>query len=211
MITRYDPFREALSLRRAMDQLFEQSFVNPRIMPGSPTLMAPMDVCETNNGYEVDVALPGVRPEDIELTVDQYSLTIRGRYSLQNEHENQPQGQVQGQQQKQPGQTQGQQQQSSSQAEQHDGGQQTQLQRGRTDRHRQGHNWLSREIVSGSFERTIILPRPIDTNKIQTNFQNGILTILLPISEESRPKRINIAGSQGQQQQVPVGAGQQQR
>ena len=29
MINRYDPFREALSLRRAMDQLFEQSFVHP--------------------------------------------------------------------------------------------------------------------------------------------------------------------------------------
>lgn len=200
MITRRDPSREGLSLRRMMDQLLEQSFVYPNLMLGSPSLMVPMDVCETPNGYEVDVALPGVRPEDIELTVDQYSLTIRGRYSLQNEHENQPQGQMQGQQQ-----------QSSSQAEQHDGGQQTQLQRGRTDRHRQGHNWLSREIVSGSFERTIILPRPIDTNKIQTNFQNGILTILLPISEESRPKRINIAGSQSQQQQVPVGARQQQR
>lgn len=211
MITRRDPSREGLSLRRMMDQLLEQSFVYPNLMLGSPSLMVPMDVCETPNGYEVDVALPGVRPEDIELTVDQYSLTIRGRYSLQNDHENQPQGQMQGQQQKQPGQTQGQQQQSSSQAEQHDGGQQTQLQRGRTDRHRQGHNWLSREIVSGSFERTIILPRPIDTNKIQTNFQNGILTIMLPISEESRPKRINIAGSPGQQQQVPVGAGQQQR
>jgi hypothetical protein len=42
MITRYDPFREALSLRRAMDQLFEQSFVNPSMMPGSPSMMAPM-------------------------------------------------------------------------------------------------------------------------------------------------------------------------
>src|SRR5579859_6129405 len=122
MITRRDPSREGLSLRRMMDQLLEQSFVFPNLMLGSPSLMVPMDVCETPNGYEVDVALPGVRPEDIELTVDQYSLTIRGRYSLQNEHENQPQGQVQGQQQKQPGQTQGEpsQQQSSPQAAQHD-------------------------------------------------------------------------------------------
>src|SRR6266404_1520820 len=187
MITRYDPFREALSLRRAMDQLFEQSFVNPNMMTGSRSLMAPMDVCETNNGYEVDVALPGVRPEDIELTVDQNTLTIRGRYSHQNEHENQPQGQMQG------------------------GGQQTQQpQQSKTGRHRQGHNWLAREIVSGSFERTITFPRPIDTNNIQTKFDNGMLTILLPISEASRPKRISITGGQAQQQQpVAVGAGQQ--
>jgi len=193
MITRYDPFREALSLRRAMDQLFEQSFVNPRMMPGSPTLMAPMDVCETNNGYEVDFALPGVGPEDIELTVDQNTLTIRGRYSHQNDHENQPQGQTEGQQ-----------------SQQQDGGQQKQQsQRGRTARHRQGHNWLSREIVSGSFERSITFPRPIDTNNVQTKFQDGILTILLPVSEASKPKRISLTESQSQSQQVPVGAGQQ--
>src|SRR5207248_5003574 len=112
MITRYDPFREALSLRRAMDQLFEQSFVRPNLMPGAAPQLVPMDVCETDNGYEVDVALPGVRPEDIELTVDQNTLTIRGRFSHQNDHQNQPEGQAQGQQtggqQTQPAQAQGQ-------------------------------------------------------------------------------------------------------
>ncbi|HET7637578.1 MAG TPA: Hsp20/alpha crystallin family protein [Ktedonobacteraceae bacterium] len=198
MITRYDPFREALSLRRAMDQLFEQSIVPPGLMPGAPSLMAPMDVCETPNGYEVDVALPGVRPEDIELTIDQNSLTIRGRYSHQEEHQSQPQSQMQGGQAQQQSQQQG-------------GGQQAQQpQRGRTERHRQGHNWLLREIVSGSFERTITFPRPIDTNNIQTKFQNGILTVMLPVSEESRPKRIGITSGESQPQQVAVGAGQQQ-
>jgi HSP20 family protein len=194
MMTRYDPFREALSLRRAMDQLFEQSFVNPSMMAGSPTMIAPMDVCETDNGYEVDVALPGVRPEDIELTVDQNTLTIRGRFSHQNDHQNQPEGQTQGQQ---------------------GGGQQAQ--QGKTERHRKGHNWLSREIVAGAFERSITFPRPIDTNNIQTKFENGILTILLPMSEASRPKRISIKGDtvdqssqSSQPQQVPVGAGQKQ-
>ncbi len=191
MITRYDPFREAVSLRRMMDQLFEQSFVNPSMMPGTQSLMVPMDVCETPKGYEVDVALPGVRPEDIEVIVDQNALTIRGQFSQQNEHQNQPQGQ--GQQQAQQGQPQAQQ----------------QAQQGGRRRHRDGHNWLSREIVSGSFERTITFPRPIDTNNIQTNFQNGILTIMLPISEASRPKRISITGGQTQQQPVAVGAGQQ--
>ena len=196
MISRYDPFREALSLRRAMDQLFEQSFVNPNMMAGSQTMLAPMDVCETPNGYEVDVALPGVRPEDIELTVDQNTVTIRGRYSHQNEKQNQPQGQTQDQTS---------QQQSQSQAQQQGAGQQTQ--QGKMERQRQGFNWLSREIVSGSFERSITFPRPIDTNNIQTKFENGILTIMLPVSEASKPKRITLTGDQSQPQQVPVGAG----
>lgn len=186
MITRSDPFREALSLRHAVDQLLEQSFIQPGLLPGALSQMAPTDVCETPNGYEVDVALPGVRPEDIELTVDLNTLTIRGRYSQQEEH------QIQG--------------------EQHDGGKAMQQpQQGKVQRHRQGHNWLMREIPSGSFERTITFPRPIDANNIQTKFENGILTILLPVSEASRPKRLRITGGQSQQQQVPVGAGQQQR
>jgi HSP20 family protein len=204
MMTRYDPFRQGLSLRRAMDQLFDQSFVNPSSMPGLPSLMAPMDICETSNGYEVDVALPGVRPEDVELTVDQNTLTIRGRFSHQNEHHHQSEGQAQDQQQPQSGQA---------QAE----SSQQQSQPGRTDRHRQGHIWHLREISSGSFERTVTFPRPIDPNKVQTSFENGILTILLPVSEASRPRRISLMGSQSQStgsqdqpQQVPVGAGQQQ-
>jgi HSP20 family protein len=197
MITRYDPFREAVSLRRMMDQLFEQSFVNPSMMAAPASMMVPMDVCETSKGYEVDVALPGVRPEDIEVIVDQNALTIRGQFSQQNEHQNQPQGLGQQQQQAQQGQPQGQ-----PQAQQ-------QTQQGGRRQHRDGHNWLSREIVAGSFERTITFPRPIDTNNIQTKFENGILTIMLPVSETSRPKRISITGGQAQQQPVAVGAGQQ--
>lgn len=197
MITRYDPFREALSLRRAMDQLFEQSFVNPGSQPGSSSLIAPMDICETPNGYEVDVALPGVRPEDIELTIDQNMLTLRGRFSQQNEHEHQDQSQAQ--QQNQP------------QGAQHNGEQQTQQsQQGETQRHRRGHNWLSREIVSGAFERTVTFPRPIDSNNIQTKLENGVLTITLPVNEASLPRRISLTGSQGQPQQVSVAAGQKQ-
>ena len=196
MITRYDPFREALSLRRALDQLFEQSFVQPSLMPNSPSLIAPIDVCETPNGYEVDVALPGVRPEEIELTVDQNTLTIRGHYGHQDEHQSQPQSQQQGESSQKQGQ-----QQSGEQKVQ-------QQQQGHMQRHQHGHNWLSREIVSGSFERVITFPRPIDTDKIQTKFENGILTIQLPISEASRPKRLSVTESQSQSQKVPVGTGQ---
>ena len=210
MITRYDPFREALSLRRAMDQLFEQSFVRPNMMSGAAPQLAPMDICETQNGYEVDVALPGVRPEDIELTVDQNTLTIRGRFSHQNEHQDQPEGQARAQQQAQAGQTQGQQQAQAGQTQgqqqtQQDGGQQKQ--QGKMERHQRGHNWLSREIVAGSFERVVTFPRPIDTNNVQTKFENGVLTIMLPVSEASKPKRITLTGDQSQPQQVPVGAG----
>ncbi|GHO95668.1 heat-shock protein Hsp20 [Reticulibacter mediterranei] len=191
MISRYDPFREALSLRRAMDQLFEQSFIHPGMMVGTSSQMVPMDLCETQNGYELDVSLPGVRPEDIELTVDQNTLTIRGHYSHQNEHQQQNQAGEQGQQTQQQPQQQT----------------QMQAQQGRTQRHRQGHTWLAHEMISGSFERSVTFPKPIDPNNIQTNFQNGILTIQVPVSEASRPRRISISGSQGQQEQKTIDVG----
>lgn len=199
MLTRYDPFHEALSLRRAMEQLFEQSFIHPGMMSGSSSITVPMDICEAQNGYEVDVALPGVRPEDIDMVVDQNTLTIRGHYSHQNEHQNQTQQQGQPQTQ-QSGQPQAQQQQATGQSIQ-------QTQQGSTVHHQGGHSWLSREIVSGSFERSVTFPKPIDADKIQTTFQNGILMVQVPVSEASRPRHINVSGSQGQQRQEPVGAG----
>lgn len=174
-MSRYDPFREALSLRNVMDRLFEQSFVQPFWTGGSQAMSAPLDVCETDNGYEIAVALPGVKPEDIDLTATQHSLTIKGHYSYQNMHQNWHGGQEQGQQSVQQSQPQ----------EQH-------------------RNWLMREMGTGTFERTVTLPRPIDVDKIQTSYENGILTVPVPVSEANRPKRISVSG--GQPKQVTVEA-----
>ena len=167
-INRYDPFREALSLRNAIDQLFSQSFVSPAWYTGNTQGMAPMNVHETENGYQVDVSLPGVKPEDIDLTVHQNTLTVKGHYSYQNQ---------QGQPQNQPSQNQQ--------------GQQQETQQGQ-------QNWLMREIRSGAFERTVTFPKPIDADKIETHYEHGILTISVPISEASRPKKISVKSGQGQ-------------
>ncbi len=171
MISRYDPFREAMSLRRAIDQLFEQSFVHPRWFGERAEGFAPMDVYETDQGYEVRVALPGVRPEDIDLTVHQNTLAVKGHYESRTPEDRERTDGAQG--------------------------------------GRQG-NWLMREISSGSFERTITFPRPVDVDKVQTKFEHGVLTITLPITEASRPRRISITSGQQGQQQIPVEAGRSQ-
>ena len=77
-LVRYDPFREAMSLRRTMSRLFERSFVRPA---WSNVVLAPMDVVENEKGYEVKAELPGVKPEEIELTVSEKTLTLKGQYS----------------------------------------------------------------------------------------------------------------------------------
>jgi len=44
----------------------------------------------------------------------------------------------------------------------------------------------------GSFCRSISMPGMIDTNKIEAETENGILTLLLPKTEEAQPKRIEV-------------------
>ena len=152
----YDPFREALSLRNAMDQLFAQSFVRPNWGSSDAGRGVTMDVFETEQGYQVRVVLPGVKPEDLDLSVQQNTLTIKGQFRSSVK----PDQQV---------------------------------------------NWLVQEISEGSFERSIAFPKPIDADKIDTSYEQGVLTISVPISEASRPKKISITG--GQPKQVPVEAG----
>lgn len=46
----------------------------------------------------------------------------------------------------------------------------------------------------GSFERSFTLPRTIDTNNVTARHENGVLTIVLPKMETSKPRRIQIEG-----------------
>src|SRR5581483_12427883 len=88
LLNRYDPFREMLSLRNAVDQLFEQSFVHPNSnwSAGTSTnLFAPMNVYETSQGYYMNILIPGVKPDGIELTVQQNTLTVKGQFQLATE------------------------------------------------------------------------------------------------------------------------------
>ncbi len=49
-----------------------------------------------------------------------------------------------------------------------------------------------RELGIGAFGRTIRLPDPIDAEKVETSFVDGILTLTLPKAEWSKPKKIAI-------------------
>ncbi len=78
--SRWDPFREMLTLREAMQQLMEESFVRPSVAGsvarGGVQSLA-LDVHEENDTYIVRASLPGARPEDLQVTVLGDTLTIR--------------------------------------------------------------------------------------------------------------------------------------
>jgi len=85
-IERWDPFREAISLRDAMNSLLQESFVRPGGMQGQAghsTL--PLDVTENENEFVVKASLPGVKPEDVQITVHGDTLTIRGESRVEEE------------------------------------------------------------------------------------------------------------------------------
>jgi HSP20 family protein len=82
-ITRFDPLGEMVSLRSAMDRLFEDSFVSPmswRTVSGGETVTPAIDVHETQDDIVVTAVLPGIAPEDVDITMTGQSLTLRGEF-----------------------------------------------------------------------------------------------------------------------------------
>ena len=80
-LNRWNPLGEAVSLRQAIDRLFEDSVVNPAGTRGEGGhALAAMDVHETPDAVVVTVSLPGVKPEDVEITLTGQHLVLRGEF-----------------------------------------------------------------------------------------------------------------------------------
>ena len=87
-ITRFDPLGEMVSLRSAMDRLFEDSFVSPvgwRTIGGGEAVTPPVDVHETADEIVVTAALPGMNADDVEITITGQSLNLRGQFKADDE------------------------------------------------------------------------------------------------------------------------------
>jgi HSP20 family protein len=155
MATRWydmDPLRDVTSLRSAMDRLMEQAIVRPGsfVTAGQQVFSPLMNVSEHGNQYLVQVMLPGVRADNVELTVRQNTLTLKGRWS-------EPFSGEQGKQ----------------------------------------STWLLQEFGGGEFSRTVTLPKAINSEHVEAQFEDGILTITLPLAAHEQPRQINIKSSTG--------------
>lgn len=89
-VTRWDPFGEMLTLREAMNSLLEDSYVSPRAAGRGQAVGMPLDVAETKDAFIVEAALPGVRPEDLDITLQDNVLTISGESRQQQTSEEKP-------------------------------------------------------------------------------------------------------------------------
>ncbi|HET7727228.1 MAG TPA: Hsp20/alpha crystallin family protein [Candidatus Limnocylindrales bacterium] len=76
LMRRPSPFGDFLTLRQAVDRMFDEPFYRP--FHGGSDLGAPaLDVRTTADALVVEAALPGVKPEDVDITVENGTLAIR--------------------------------------------------------------------------------------------------------------------------------------
>jgi len=145
MIRRWDPFREMMVLRNSMDRVVDRELALAPSGWKSFNWSVALDVVETEDEYLVKASLPGINPEDLEITFDDNRLTLKGEVKEENEVD-------------------------------------------------ENHYHL-RERRYGSFSRSIKMPSGIESDKIEANYDKGVLELHLPKVEEVKPKKIAITTS----------------
>lgn len=89
-ITRWDPFGEMTSLHRTLDRLFDETRPWRVFSAGNGSdAYFPVDLYETGDEVVVKASLPGVKPEDIEVSVVGNLLTLKGESKDEHEEKSQ--------------------------------------------------------------------------------------------------------------------------
>ncbi len=84
-LIRWEPAREMMTLREAMDRLFDDAFTRPLSMAGNGWAVPAVDMYQTDNEVVVKAALPGMKAEDVQLNVTGEVLTIKGEIKQKEE------------------------------------------------------------------------------------------------------------------------------
>ena len=86
-IARFHPMPDVVTLREAMDRLFEDSFIRPNTWTGLPAgqIAVPVDLWETADAYHLRADLPGLAAEDIDINVTADTVSISGELKGQTD------------------------------------------------------------------------------------------------------------------------------
>jgi len=132
-----------MTLREAMDRLFDDAFTRPLSIRDGWSIASPaIDMYQTDNDIVVKASIPGIKAEEVQINVTGDILTLKGEMKQEEERKDQA--------------------------------------------------WHIREQRFGSFERSVVLPTDVKSDKAEAVFENGILTITLPKADEVKPRTINI-------------------
>ncbi|WP_174552103.1 Hsp20/alpha crystallin family protein [Nocardia sienata] len=129
MLMRTDPFRD-------LDRLTQQVFGTP----ARPAAM-PMDAWREGDDFLVELDLPGIDPDSLDLDVERNVVTVRA-----SRPELDP-----------------------------------------------GRSMLAAERTRGVFSRQLFLGENLDTNAIRADYRDGVLRLVIPVSEQAKPRKIEIA------------------
>lgn len=142
VVSNWGSLDQLTNLRDEINRLFEFPFGNggreSEFFGWTPSV----DVYEDKDRVMVKAELPGMKKEDIEISLHQGNLIISGERKFEA---------------------------------QDDGGETSRSER-----------------FFGRFQRALELPKPVDGNNVTATYKDGILTVTLPKTEESKPKQISV-------------------
>jgi HSP20 family protein len=75
----------------------------------------------------------------------------------------------------------------------------------RSGRTEQDVQWLTNERFVGTFQRQLSLGEGIDTESISATYDNGVLSVTIPVAEKAKPRRIEVSGGQSNRQVIEAG------
>ena len=88
-LTRWNPYRELVSMQNILDRLFGD--FSARQGAGGTwedrTLSLPVDLVENDREYLLTAELPGIKPEDVDISITGSTLTIKGEFNEEQENE----------------------------------------------------------------------------------------------------------------------------
>lgn len=86
-VVRWSPVRDLMTMRSEMDRVMESFFNQPNAPQDSTSWGIALDVIENESGYEVIASVPGMKADDIDVTINDGVLTIKGETYLVREED----------------------------------------------------------------------------------------------------------------------------
>ncbi len=145
-LVRWEPFQDLLAIQERMNRLFDETLQRNRSRDeedfSAGLWSPPVDIYETENEIVLKAELPEIDQKDIEIKVEDNTLTVRGERKFEQETKKE--------------------------------------------------NYHRIERAYGKFSRSFSLPNTIDQEKIKATYKDGILKLVMPKKEETKPKQITV-------------------
>ncbi len=84
-LIRWEPARDMMTLREAMDRLFDDAFTRPLSMAGNSWSMPAVDMYQTDNEIVVKAAIPGIKADEVQINITGDVLSLKGEVKQREE------------------------------------------------------------------------------------------------------------------------------